>query len=446
VAVRLIRNCSVLEVPATGEVTVAEHQDIEIVDGAIAAIHPTREVSDGVGDIVDGTGLLAMPGLTNSHTHSPMVMFRGAAEDVSVEDWFNVKIWPMEVNLTPERVRVGARLACAEMLLSGVTGFVDHYFYADQIALAAQELGIRADIAPTFFSSSGIEGRAAAFDTVDEILALDNPRIRASLGPHSTYTVTEEDLILTADHARDRGLKVHLHVAENMDQTRSSVERLGVTPIQVAERTGILDAGTVIAHGCGITPDDIAILARYADRTGVSSGPKGYLKFAFDPITPVRGLLDAGITVGAGTDGAASNGTLDVLEAMQFIAVATKQQEHDVMALTTSDALRIGTRGGATLSGMGSSLGALEVGRRADIVLVDLSGVHCRPLHDPRAALLYSARSTSDVHTVLVDGDLVVADRRLLTYDLAEILSEADAIAAELVDLSQGGTIQHYAP
>lgn len=443
--VRLIRNCSVLLVPAAGEVTVVDHHDIEITDGAITAIRPTDQ-GEVDGQVVDGTGLLAIPGLTNSHTHSPMVMFRGAAEDVGVEDWFNVKIWPMEMNLTPERVRVGARLACAEMLLSGVTGFVDHYFHADQIALAAQELGIRADIAPTYFSSSGALGIQAAFDAVDEILAMNDPRIRASLGPHSTYTVTEEDLAVTADHARDRGLKVHLHAAENIEQTRSSLERLGVTPIQVAERTGVLDAGTVIAHGCGITPGDIEILARYADRTGVSCGPKGYLKLAFDPITPVRALLDAGITVGAGTDGAASNGTLDVLEAMQFIAVATKQQEHDATALTTSEALRIGTRGGATLSGMGDSLGALEVGRRADIVLVDLSGAHCRPVHDPRATLLYSVRSTSDVHTVLVDGELVVASRRLLTYDLAEILSDADAIAAELVDLSKGGTIQHYAP
>lgn len=429
----------------TGEVSVAEHQDIEIVDGAISAIRPTGEAV-GEGDVLDGTGLLAIPGLTNSHTHSPMVMFRGAAEDVSVEDWFNARIWPMEVNLTPERVRVGARLACAEMLLSGVTGFVDHYFHADQIALAARELGIRADIAPTFFSSSGAEGRAAAFDAVDQIAALGDPRIRASLGPHSTYTVTEEDLRITADHARDLGLKVHLHVAENMDQTRSSLDRLGVTPIEVAERTGILDAGTVIAHGCGITPADIEILGRYADRTGVSSGPKGYMKFAFGQITPVRGLLDAGVTVGAGTDGAASNSTLDVLEAMQFIALATKQQEHDATTLTISEALRIGTRGGATLSGMGESLGALEVGRRADIVLVDLSGAHCRPVHDPRAALLYSARASSDVRSVLVDGELVVADRVLLTYDLAEILSDADALAAELVDLSGGGSIQQYAP
>ncbi|HET7723518.1 MAG TPA: amidohydrolase family protein, partial [Propionibacteriaceae bacterium] len=147
-AVRLIRDCSVLEVPLEGEVTVAEHRDIEILDGEIVAVRPTGEPFDGEGEVVDASGLLAIPGLTNSHTHSPMVMFRGAAEDVSVEDWFNVKIWPMEVNLTPERVRVGARLACAEMLLCGVTGFVDHYFHADQIALAAQELGIRADIAP----------------------------------------------------------------------------------------------------------------------------------------------------------------------------------------------------------------------------------------------------------------------------------------------------------
>jgi 5-methylthioadenosine/S-adenosylhomocysteine deaminase len=446
VAVRLVRDCSVLEVPPAGEVTVAEHRDIEISGGQIVAVRATGEPPEGVGEVVDGTGLLAIPGLTNSHTHSPMVMFRGAAEDVSVEDWFNLRIWPMEVNLTPERVRVGARLACAEMLLCGVTSFVDHYFHADQIARAAQELGIRADIAPTYFSSSGAEGRAAAFDAVDAILALDDPTIRASLGPHSTYTVTEEDLRITADHARDLGLKVHLHVAENMDQTRSSLERLGVTPIQVADRTGVLDAGTVIAHGCGITRGDIEILAAYADRTGISSGPKGYLKHALDPVTPVRGLLDAGVTVGAGTDGAASNNTLDVLEAMQYIALATKQQEHDVMALTISDALRIGTRGGATLSGMGSSLGALEPGRRADIVLVDLSGVHCRPVHDPRAALLYSARAISDVHSVLVDGRLVVQDHRLLTYDLQEILADADAIASELVDLSSGGAVQHYAP
>ncbi|TCO50509.1 amidohydrolase family protein [Kribbella antiqua] len=154
----LIRNVSVLIVPESGECRVDPAQDIHIHNGRITTITPTTITAGRAGEgveVIDGSGLVAVPGLVNSHTHSPMVMMRGAAEDVSIDDWFNRRIWPMEVNLTPERVRVGARLACAEMLLAGVTTFVDHYFHADQIADAALESGIRADLAPTFFSSTG---------------------------------------------------------------------------------------------------------------------------------------------------------------------------------------------------------------------------------------------------------------------------------------------------
>jgi 5-methylthioadenosine/S-adenosylhomocysteine deaminase len=159
----VIRNCSVLVVPETGECRVDDGQDIHVEDGAITAVVATGTVqSPRETEVLDATGLIAVPGLTNSHTHSPMVMMRGAAEDVSIDAWFNQRIWPMGVNLTPERVRVGARLACAEMLLAGVTTFVDHYFHAEQIAAAALESGIRADLAPTFFSSTGAEGREAA--------------------------------------------------------------------------------------------------------------------------------------------------------------------------------------------------------------------------------------------------------------------------------------------
>src|SRR4051794_1595121 len=167
----LIRNVSVLVVPEHGECRVDEAQDIHVQDDHIVAITPTsKDLSDA--EVVDGAGLLALPGLVNSHTHSPMVMMRGAAEDLSIDDWFNQRIWPMEVNLTPERVRVGARLACAEMLLAGVTTFVDHYFHAEQIAAAALESGIRADLAPTFFSSTGAEGREAALTSAREVRAL----------------------------------------------------------------------------------------------------------------------------------------------------------------------------------------------------------------------------------------------------------------------------------
>lgn len=390
--------------------------------------------------MVDGAGLLAVPGLVNSHTHSPMVMMRGAAEDLAIEDWFNRRIWPMEVNLTPERVRVGARLACAEMLLGGVTTFVDHYFHADQIAAAAIESGIRADLAPTFFSSTD-QAVTAAFDATRELRGL-HPRITASLGPHATYTVTDDDLRRTAEFARGEGFRIHLHAAETDDQTQASLDKYGATPIEVLERTGVLDAGALIAHGCGIRPEDLPILERYADRTVVASCPKVYLKLAMGDVTPIKGLRAAGVTVGVGTDGAAVHNTLDVWEAIRMVALTQKQREHDAEWMTLSDTLRLATRGSGAAAGLA---GVLEPGSPADIALVDLSAPHNQPLHDPRAALVYSVRAT-DVVTVLVAGKVVVRDRQLTTMDLQEVLADAQALAHTLVDLSAGGAVQHYEP
>jgi 5-methylthioadenosine/S-adenosylhomocysteine deaminase len=453
VARLVIRNCSVLVVPGVGECRVDEFQDVVIEDGVIDEVMPAGAFV-GAADVeeVDATGLIAVPGLVNAHTHSPMVMMRGAAEDVSIDDWFNRRIWPMEMNLTAERVKVGARLACAEMLLAGVTTFADHYFHADQIAAAALETGIRADLASTFFSSTGPDGREAAYEEARRIRALGKnaasanaPRITASLGPHATYTVSEEDLARTAEVARAEGFRIHLHAAETADQTRSSKDRFGATPVEVLDRTGVLEAGALIAHGCGITDDDLPILARHAARTTVAACPKVYLKLAMGPTTPVRQLLSAGIAVGVGTDGAAVHNTLDVWESLRLLALTQKQREHDAEWMTVSDTLRLATRGGAAAAGLADEIGAIEPGRRADIALVDLSGPHCQPLHDPRAALVYSVRA-SDVVTVVVDGNIVVRDRRLTTVDLDEILGDARELAHTLVDLSRGGAVQHYAP
>ncbi|TCC24116.1 amidohydrolase [Kribbella sindirgiensis] len=446
----LIRNVSVLVVPEQGECRVDEAQDIHVQDDRIVAITPTGGLAapgapgtrEPLFEVIDGDGLLAVPGLVNSHTHSPMVMMRGAAEDLAIEDWFNRRIWPMEVNLTAERVRVGARLACAEMLLGGVTTFVDHYFHADQIAAAAIESGIRADLAPTFFSSAGQDAIDAAFEMTRD-LSTRHPRITASLGPHATYTVTDEDLRRTADRADGR--RIHLHAAETVDQTRASVEKHGVTPIQVLERTGVLEAGALIAHGCGIREEDLPILQRYADRTTVASCPKVYLKLAMGEVTPIKGLRSAGVDVGVGTDGAAVHNTLDVWEAIRMVALTQKQREHDAEWMTLSDTLRLATRGSAAAAGLTDQIGVLEPGRQADIALVDLSAPHNQPIHDPRAALVYSVRA-SDVVTVLVAGQVVVRDRQLTTMDLTEVLAEAKDLAHTLVDLSQGGAVQHYAP
>ncbi|SDO24657.1 5-methylthioadenosine/S-adenosylhomocysteine deaminase [Nakamurella panacisegetis] len=441
----LIQGCDVLVVPESGDVTVRTAQDIRIDDGLITAITPTGQlVPDGV-EILDGHGLLATPGLVNGHTHSPMVLFRGAAEDVPVHDWFNKRVWPMESNLTDRDVYYGALLACAEMISSGVTTFVDHYFTPHEIAEAVAESGIRADIAPTYFSSQGRDALEATVAFAEQWHGGAGGRVSVSMGPHAPYTVNDDDLTLLADHARRLGIGVHLHASENVQQAESSLARRGVTPIEVLQQTGILDAGVMIAHGCGILPRDYDMLAAHADRIAVASCPKVYLKHALWPLTPIRDLLGLGVTVAAGTDGAAGHNTLDVWEALRLVAETQKLETRDAMFLSVSDTLRLAMRGGAAAARLGPGAGALEPGQRADIALVDLSGMRHRPLHDPRAALVYGVQ-THDVKSTVVAGRVLMRNRQLLTVDVPGLLAEIDSRAGRLVDLSSGASVQFYDP
>ncbi|GGR62819.1 hydrolase [Streptomyces aurantiogriseus] len=444
--VLVVAGCDVLRVPVEGECEILRAQDIVVADGRIQEVRPTGAAGPrSAAEVIDGRGLLAVPGLVNAHTHSPMTLMRGAAEDVTVEGWFNDRVWPMESNLTPEDVRVGALLACAEMIRSGVTTFADHYFFPEEIAEAVAETGLRADIAPTYFSSRGTAALEETVAFAEEWHGGAGGRVTVSLGPHAPYTVDDTDLRTLAGHARRLGLRLHIHAAEHLEQTEAGLERRGITPIRVLHDTGVLDAGALIAHGCGIVEQDLPLLAEYADRTAVACCPKVYLKHALSPLTPVRALLDAGVTVAVGTDGAAGHNTLDVWEALRLVALTQKQQVRDATWMTVSDTLRLATRGGARALGLQDRIGALEPGFRADLALVDLSGLHCRPLHDPRAALVYSARA-SDVRTVVVDGRVLLRDGRLLTVDEPALLAEADARVARILDTSHGRAVQHYDP
>jgi cytosine/adenosine deaminase-related metal-dependent hydrolase len=444
----VIRGCDVLNVPVSGECTVLTGQDIHVTGKFITSIVPTGAPMPGWPDdveILDGAGLIATPGLVNGHTHSPMVLFRGAAEDVPVHDWFNKRVWPMESNLTAQDVHYGALLACAEMISSGVTTFVDHYFFPEQIAEAVAVSGIRANIAPTYFSSQGQSALEATVAFAENWHGGADGRVGVSMGPHAPYTVNDADLTMLSDHARRLGIGVHLHASENLAQAESSIARRGITPIEVLERTGILDAGVMIAHGCGIMPRDYDMLAAHADRVAVTSCPKVYLKHALWPLTPIRDLLDLGVTVAAGTDGAAGHNTLDVWEALRLVAMTQKLETRDAMFLSVSDTLRLAMRGGAVAARLAPGAGALEPGQRADIVLVDLSGMHHRPLHDPRAALVYGVQ-THDVKSVVVDGRVLMRDRTLLTVDVPGLLTEIDARTSRLVDTSSGASVQFYDP
>lgn len=440
----IITGCTVLVHDEQERIGFEEDAAIVVRDGVVEAVTAAVEVAQRPAvERVDAHGQVAMPGLVNCHTHAPMVTLRGAAEDLPTEEWFNDIVWPIESNLTEKDVELGARLACAEMIRGGVTCFADHYFSMDAVAAVVEECGIRAHLGEAYFSSQGPQGREKSLEFALRHRGGAGGRITTALAPHAPYTVDDADLAATAELAHAHGLPVHLHAAENRDQAETSLARHGVTPIEVLQRTGILDTDVLIAHGTGILDRDLPVLASADGRTAVATAPRGYLKFAWPTTTPVRALHDIGIPVGLATDGAASNNSLDVWESMALTALIQKSTTGDPRWLTSRQALHHATLQSARAVGLGETLGTIEPGRRADIVLVDLTGPHTQPVHDLAATLVHSARS-SDVRTTIVDGRILMRDRELLTIDVPAVVSELGERMPALLDRSHGKRIQDY--
>ncbi|GGS65908.1 amidohydrolase [Streptomyces griseoviridis] len=444
----VITGCTVLvhEETAADPEHIAFVADAGIVvrDGVVQAVTTAAEVSGlKAAERIDARGQAALPGLINCHTHAPMVALRGLAEDLPTEEWFNEVVWPVESGLTARDIELGARLACAEMIRAGVTCFADHYFAMDTVADVVTECGLRALLGQAYFSSQGREGREVSLDFALRRRGAAGGRITTALAPHAPYSVTEADLAATAALAREHALPVHLHAAENRDQTRTSLARHGATPVEILARTGILDTDLLIAHGTGILDRDLPLLARAGGRTAVATAPRGYLKFAWPATTPVRALRSAGVDVGLATDGAASNNSLDVWEAMALTALVQKQGEGDPRWLTARQALHHATLQSARAVGLGESVGSVAPGRRADLILVDLTGPHTRPVHDLAATLVHSVRS-SDVRTTIVDGRVLMRERELLTLDVPSVAAELERRLPALVGRGRGRRVPTY--
>lgn len=440
----LIAGCTVLVHDADERVGFREDAAIVVRDGLVAAVTGAAEVAAvPAAEHIDARGQLAMPGLVNCHTHAPMVTLRGLAEDLPVEEWFNDVVWPVESNLTEEDVAWGARLACAEMIRAGVTCFADHYFAMDAVAAVVTECGMRAHLGQVYFSSQGARGREESLEFALRHRDGAGGRITTALAPHAPYTVTDADLAATAALARDHGLPVHLHASENRDQADTSLARHGVTPVEVLERTGVLDTDVLIAHGTGILERDLPLLARARGRTAVASAPRGYLKFAWPTTTPVRALREIGVPVGLATDGAASNNSLDVWESMALTSLLQKSTTGDPRWLTSRQALHHATIQSAQAVGLGERVGSIAPGRRADLILVDLTGPHTQPVHDLAATLVHSARA-ADVRTTIVDGRILMRDRELLTVDVPAVVRELGRRMPALLDRGHGRRVQRY--
>ncbi|MFF7354686.1 MULTISPECIES: amidohydrolase [Streptomyces] len=440
----LITGCTVLVHDDEERIGFEEDAAVVVRDGVIDAVTTAAAVRrTAAAQRIDARGQVAMPGLVNCHTHAPMAALRGVAEDLPTDEWFNDVVWPIESNLTERDVELGARLACAEMIRGGVTCFADHYFRMDAVAAVVAECGIRAHLGEAYFSSQGARGREGSLEFALRHRGGAGGRITTALAPHAPYTVTDADLAATAGLARAHGLPVHIHAAENREQTETSLARHGRTPIETLDRAGLLDTDLLIAHGTGITERDLPLLARTGGRTAVATAPRGYLKFAWPTTTPVRALRAAGVPVGLATDGAASNNSLDVWESMALTSLIQKSAEGDPRWLTSRQALHHATLQSARAVGLGDSVGTLAPGRRADIILVDLTGPHTQPVHDLAATLVHSARS-SDVRTTVVDGRVLMRDRELLTLDLPAVTGELTRRLPALTDRGHGRRIQEY--
>ena len=441
----LIHNCHALILTAEHKPEIRHNQDILINAGTNQAIQPTAPTADNPAHkMIEANEQLAMPGLINTHAHVPMVLFRGLAEDVSVKRWFNDFIWPVESNLTEADVYWGMLLGLVEMIEAGVTTVADHYFFMDQAARAVSEAGTRAALGWAVFASQGYAALDATAEFVARWHGAADGRLTTWMAPHAPYTCDDDFLRAAVAHARRLGTGIHIHAAEDRQQTESSLAKRGITPIQVLEQTGILEGPTLIAHGCGILPADVALLRPYADHVGVAHCPKTYLKLA-SGLTPIAPLRAAGVAIGLGTDGAASNNTLDIWESLRLMALTQKQQANDPEAMPIAEALAIALHGSARTVNLADRIGQLTPGYLADIILVDLSGAHHQPLHSITASLVYNTRA-SDVQTVLVNGQVIMQARQLLTLDKREIIRQVNQSMIRLAQRVPGNRIQVYNP
>lgn len=439
----LIRGAHVLRVSPNNEVSVLRDHDMAIDGNRIGAVEPAETIEPSrAREIIEAHGMVAMPGLINTHSHVPMVIFRGLAEDVSLEKWFNEYMWPLEINLREEDVYWGMLLGLAEMIEAGVTSVADHYFYMDQAAKAVDEAGTRAALGWAIFGDQGEAMLERSAQFVERWGGAAGGRITTWLAPHAPYTCDDDFLRASAERARDLGVGIHIHVAETMAQTQASMERRGISPIRVLETTKVLERPTILAHAVGATAADIQVLTNYP--AGVAHAPKTYLKLAMGT-APVIAFREAGVPVGLATDGAVSNNTLDVWESMRLLAMTQKQAQASPEVMTIPDVLNIATRGGAQVIGLADQVGALEPGYLADLILVDMSGPHVQPLHSITASLVYATRA-SDVQTVIVDGKILMRDRRLLTLNKAEIVEQVNQAMERLARRVPDKRIQVYNP
>ncbi len=373
---------------------------------------------------------IVLPGLINTHTHAPMVLYRGLADDLALMDWLQKYIFPAEAKtVSPEFVRVGTRLAALEMIESGTTTYADMYYFEEEIAKATREAGLRGVLGQTIIQFPVPDARTPAEGLARTEAFIktfkDDSLIVPAVAPHSMYTLDQATLTASTALAHRYNVPVLIHLAETEDEVKIARERHNATPVGFLESIGFFGPRTLAAHGVWVTDEDLAILVRR--RVGVSHNPESNMKLA-SGAAPVTKYLAANASLGLGTDGAASNNDLDMFEAMRQAGFLAKLTTRDPTAVPARVALDMATIGGARALGMESLIGSIEKGKRADIISVSTSAARQTPLYDAVSHLVYTTRG-DDVRTTIVNGKVLMRDRRVLTLDRASVIADANRAA-----------------
>ena len=424
----LIKNAFILN----PENDVSEKKDLLIKDDLIYKID--EEITDdNVDKIIDAKDKILLPGFVNTHTHLSMVLFRGLADDLNLDEWLNDNIWPMEANLNGYYCYIGALLGAVEMIKSGTTTFSDMYFYMEDVAKAVEESGIRAVLSYGMIDFGDEEKRKSEIEENMNLFKnchnTADGRIKVFFGPHSPYTASEELLKEVRKLADENNIKIHIHVSETQKEIDDVSAEKGLRPFEYLDSIGFLGPDVVCAHSVWLSDEEIEIIKKHDVK--VSHNPCSNMKLA-SGIAPVTKLLENDICVAIGTDGASSNNNLDILEELRTASYLQKVSTLDPKALNSDEVLAMGTINGARALGLDDEIGTIEVGKKADLILIDKNNANMVPDSSKLSSnIIYSANGFN-VDTTICNGQILMENRELTTLNEQDIYKKAREAIDEL--------------
>lgn len=407
-------------------------QSLLIKDDLIAEIAETIDEGN-VDKIIDAEGKILLPGLINTHTHLSMTLFRGLADDLSLDSWLNDHIWPMEANLNGDYCYIGALLGAVELIKSGTTTFSDMYFYMEDVARAVEDAGIRAVLSYGMIDFGDAEKREAEIEENLQLFkscnGMADGRIKVFFGPHSPYTASEDLLIKVRELADEYNMGIHIHVSETEKEINDSLDERGLRPFEYLEKIGFLGPDVVAAHCVWLSDEEIEIIKKHDVK--VSHNPCSNMKLA-SGIAPVSKLIENDICVSIGTDGASSNNNLDLIEELKTASLLQKVSTLDPKVLTSDEAITMATIKGAEALGLENEIGSIEVGKKADIILIDTNSANMVPDSSSLSSNVVYSANGSNVDTTICNGKILMKNKKLTVLDEQEIYDKARKAIKEL--------------